>query len=170
MKRICVLGNAGSGKSTLARAIGKRLGLSVHHLDAVFWHPGWQEPERPEFEFRAKELAREDGWVIDGSFSSTLPFRLEQADAVIVFDVPLWVSLWSVFKRRVRYHGQSRPDMAPGCPEKLDLEFVRWIVAGKARTHRTLEQLKRYPHLELQVFKSRQAAWNWLEHLPPSPL
>jgi len=163
MKRVCVLGNAGSGKSTLARALAQKLGVPAYPLDAIFWRPGWQRPERPEFDFRAKELAREDGWVIDGSYSSTLPFRLKRADAAVVLDVSLWVSLWSVLKRRIEYHGRPRPDMAPGCPEKLDLEFIRWVWEGPQRTFRTLEQLKSYPHLELHVFKSRKAAWDWLE-------
>jgi hypothetical protein len=29
--------------------------------------------------------------------------------------------------RWLRYRGQSRPDMAPGCPEKIDWEFLQWI-------------------------------------------
>ena len=163
MKRVCVLGNSGSGKSTFTRALAKKLGVPAHYLDAVFWRPGWQKPERPEFDFRAKELAREDRWVIDGSFSSTLSFQLEQADAVVMLDVPRWVSLYSVVRRRIANHNKTRADMAPGCPEKLDLAFIRWIWEGPQRTRRTLEQLKGYPHLELHVFKSRKAAWDWLE-------
>ena len=175
MKRVSVLGNSGSGKSTFAKALSQQLGVPVYHLDAVFWRPGWQEPERPEFDFRARELAREDGWVIDGwviddSYSSTLSFQLEQADTVVVLDVPRWVSLYSVVRRRIANHNKTRADMAPGCPEKLDLAFVRWILAGRARTLKTLEQLKSYPHLELHIFKSRKAAWDWLERIHPSTL
>jgi len=163
MKRICVLGNAGSGKSTFARALALRLGVPVYHLDAVFWRPGWRKSERPEFDFRARQLTLEDRWVMDGSFSSTLSFQLEQADAVVVLDVPRWVSLYSVVRRRIANHNKTRADMAPGCPEKLDLGFLRWIWQGPQRTRRTLEQLQDYPHLELRVFKTREAAWNWLE-------
>ena len=91
MKRACVLGNSGSGKSTLARALVNKLSVPAYHLDAVFWRPGWHKSERPEFDFRTGELARQDCWVIDGSYSSTLPFRLEQADAVVMLNVPRWV-------------------------------------------------------------------------------
>ncbi len=37
MHRVVILGNAGSGESPLAREAGRRLGLSVVHLDKLFW-------------------------------------------------------------------------------------------------------------------------------------
>jgi adenylate kinase family enzyme len=32
-----------------------------------------------------------------------------------------------VLKRRIIYHGKTRPDLNEGCPEKIDAEFLRWI-------------------------------------------
>jgi len=37
--------------------------------------------------------------------------------------------------RALRSRRVPRPDMAPGCPERLDLEFLRWIW-GYPRTRR----------------------------------
>lgn len=54
MQRIVILGNAGSGKSTLARTLGSRLGLSVVHLDKLFWQPGWVEPDAEQFRDRVR--------------------------------------------------------------------------------------------------------------------
>ena len=43
MKRVLVIGSGGAGKSTFARRLGQRLGVSVIHLDRVFWNSGWVE-------------------------------------------------------------------------------------------------------------------------------
>lgn len=42
-------------------------------------------------------------------------------------DLPPLLCLWRVLKRRIRYAGQSRPDMREGCPEQLDWQFVQWV-------------------------------------------
>ena len=42
VQRITVIGNGGGGKSTLARALGERLDIPVHEVDAVQWRPGWE--------------------------------------------------------------------------------------------------------------------------------
>ena len=49
------------------------------------------------------------------------------ADMVIFLDLPRALCVARVVWRAVRYWGRTRPDMAADCPEKLDLEFLRWI-------------------------------------------
>ncbi|MBB3151075.1 GTPase SAR1 family protein [Paenibacillus endophyticus] len=41
MKKIVLIGSGGSGKSTLASKLGGILSIEVHHLDVIFWKPGW---------------------------------------------------------------------------------------------------------------------------------
>ena len=57
--------------------------------------------------------------------------RLVASDAVIFMDFPRQICLWRVIKRRFQNVGVSRPDMAPGCPERLFegkfLGFLKWI-------------------------------------------
>jgi len=48
MSRIAVIGSPGAGKSTLARKLGQALGLEVHHLDRLYWQPGWVETPRSD--------------------------------------------------------------------------------------------------------------------------
>ncbi len=64
---------------------------------------------------------------MDGNYSGTLDLRLAAADTVVFLDFPRWLCLWRIVKRRVHFHGRSRPDMGRGCPERLTWEFVRWI-------------------------------------------
>ena len=127
MKRILVIGSGGSGKSTVSTQLGAILGLPVIHLDQLYWKPGWEKPSKEEWARTVEELIAQPEWIIDGNFGATLPQRIKRADAIILLDVSRWVCLWRVAKRALKYRGRHRPDMAPGCQERFDLEFIRWI-------------------------------------------
>ncbi len=49
MKRILVIGSGGSGKTTFSKKLAERSGLPLYHLDALYWKPGWKEPEKAEW-------------------------------------------------------------------------------------------------------------------------
>ena len=134
MKRIIVIGSGGAGKSTLARRLGERLGLEVIHLDAYHWRPGWVAPPKKEWRATVEELVRREAWVMDGNFSATLETRLAACDTVVFLDLPRAVCLWRVLRRLVTYYRRRRPDMAEGCHESFDLEFIRWVWGYRART------------------------------------
>lgn len=126
-KRVAVLGSPGAGKSVLARQLGEILGIEVFHLDAIFWKPGWVDPDRDEFYSQVHDIIARDEWIIDGNDWRTLDPRLELADLIVYLDFHRFRCLYRVCKRRIQYAGRTRPDMAPGCPEKIDVEFVRFI-------------------------------------------
>jgi adenylate kinase family enzyme len=129
MRRVVILGCSGSGKSTLARAMGERLGLPVVHLDALFWRPGWEEPDDNDA-FRAKVAAAiaGDAWITDGNYvGRTFDLRLPRADLVIYLDQPRRVCLWRVLRRWWTDRGKTRADLADGCFENLDWEFTQWV-------------------------------------------
>ncbi len=126
-QRILVLGPCGSGKSTLARKLADVLPLPLFHLDAEYWQPDWVEPDPDVWLQRVEQLIAGDRWIIDGGYGSSLERRLQRADAAIVLDYPRMVYMANVLERVQRYAGQVRPDLAEGCEEKLDFEFLHYV-------------------------------------------
>ncbi len=127
MQNVLVFGSSGAGKSTFARQLGERLGIEAIHLDAAFWKPGWVESNDEEFREKVAALAARDRWVMDGNYSRTLDLRLPKTDTIIYLDIPRHVCVWRVAKRVGRTYGRSRADLGEGCPEKLDLAFLKWV-------------------------------------------
>ena len=138
MQRLVILGSAGAGKSTLATVLGGMLGLPVVHLDRFYWRPGWVMTPLEEGDALARAALAEPSWVMDGNWSRTVPERLQACDTVIYLDLPTWVCLWRILQRRVQYHGRIRPDLAPGCYEKLDWEFVQWVLTFRRRKRKEI--------------------------------
>ncbi|NLY66996.1 MAG: DNA topology modulation protein [Tissierellia bacterium] len=127
-RRIAIIGCGGAGKSTLARKLGEILKLPVYHLDSLFWKAGWVPMPVEEWKLIQEELTSKDEWIIDGNYRGTMDIRLSKADTIIFLDYPTYICLFRVIKRLIKYYGKTRPDMAEGCNETLDLEFIKWIL------------------------------------------
>lgn len=135
MQRIIVMGPPGSGKSTLARRVGAHCSLPVFHLDQAWWQPGWTMAPPNQFRAEVERIAALPAWVIDGNYTAFLAPRLRAADTLIYLDMPRWLCLFRIVRRTLASHGQVRPDLAPGCPERLDPAFLRlaWSWNGTRR-------------------------------------
>jgi adenylate kinase family enzyme len=127
MKRILIVGSGGAGKSTLARRLGKILKIEVIHLDTLYWQPNWVKIEKPKWYEILSELTEKDSWIMDGNYDSSLGVRIKNCDTIIFLDFPRLLCLYRVLKRRLTYRKTNRPDMAAGCNEKIDFEFIEWI-------------------------------------------
>lgn len=126
-KRIIIIGSGGSGKSTLAKELAAGLELPVVHLDRLYWLPGYQTVDKADFDHRLLEELSKSEWIIDGNFNRTLPKRLLYCDTVIYLDYPRLISTYGVIKRFFMYRNSNREDMGQGCPERLNLEFLKWV-------------------------------------------
>ncbi|MEM8557749.1 MAG: DNA topology modulation protein [Bacteroidota bacterium] len=168
MRRVLVIGSGGAGKSTVATEMGERLGLPVVHLDRLYWQPGWVETPKAEWKSVVQQLLQRETWVMDGNYGGTLDARLAAADTVVFLDLPRWLCLWRVVKRRLQYRGRTRPDMTDGCPERLTGEFIHWVWTYRAeRRPQILQKLHAVKHdKQVVILQSRQQVGRFLSTLP----
>ena len=166
MERIIIIGCGGAGKSTLARQLGEKLDLPVVHLDSIFWLPGWVQLERDAFGRRVREEMQKECWIIDGNYSRTMQERIARCDTIIYLDFSRIACLYGIFKRLLTNLGKTRPDMGPGCKEKIDWEFLVWVWNyNKNKRERNYILLNEAEHAETIVLKNRRAVKMFLNSL-----
>lgn len=164
--KIAVLGYSGAGKSTLARALGERYGVPVLHFDTIQFTPGWQERDRDEAHRLVHDFMENPEWVIDGNYTKfEYERRLEEADRIVLLLFPRLACFVRAWRRFFRFRGKSRPDMTEGCNEKMDPEFMWWILwKGRTRKKRGEFQqiVEQYPGKTV-VLKSQKDIDRYLE-------
>lgn len=137
--KFALIGYSGCGKSTLAKFLGENYEIPVLHLDQVHWLPGWEEQEPEKEQETVKEfMDRTSQWVIDGNYRS-LEFerRMEEADKILFFSFNRFACLFRAIKRFFENRGRTRESMTEGCEEKIDWEFIRWILRdGRTKKHK----------------------------------
>ncbi|RTR35707.1 topology modulation protein [Robertmurraya yapensis] len=164
MKRIMVIGvSAGVGKSTFAKSLGEKLNIKVHHLDTFYWKPNWIEASRDELVHAQEQIIDDKEWIIEGNYTDTFQVRVEKADTLIYLELPLYVCLYRVLKRRIIYHGKTRSDMTVGCPEKIDWAFIKFILTTYfPRKRKMAERFQNYDK-KVIVLKNRKEIKTFLK-------
>jgi len=159
--KIAIIGYSGSGKSTLARKLSEQYDLPLLHFDRVQFRPNWEIRPQASKEIMTKTfLDIHKKWVIDGNYSK-LSFvrRMEEADVIVMLLFHKWNCLYRVTRRYLKYKNKTRPDMGEGCKEKLDWEFVKWILRdGRTKESRDRYQWvqTRYAHKTIVIKNQRQ--------------
>ena len=155
MKRVLVIGSGGSGKTYFSTRLAEKVGLPVHHLDQVFWGRDWTPIGRDEYRAEVDRISGEPSWVIDGNYFSSFDIRVPKADTIVFLDRSPLLCVFRVFKRRIRYSGQTRPSMAAGNKEKLTWEFIRYILSyRRTRRQKIMELLGSATHANTVVLRS----------------
>ncbi len=167
--KIAVIGYSGSGKSTLAGFLGEHYRAEVLHLDAVHFLPGWIERRTAEEQrIVADFLDHNDRWVIDGNYTKlSYDRRMAEADLIIMMLFGRFDCLARVIRRYRIYQDKTRPDMAEGCNEKMDREFISWVLwkgRSKAARQRYRKLQQRYAD-KVVVLKNQRQLDRYIEEV-----
>ena len=176
MKRVMIIGFSGSGKSTLARRIAELTNCEPTHMDKLHWLPNWIERSDDEEAELLSPILKREKWVIDGNYSKILfEGRMFLADTIIFLDFNRFLCLRRIIKRRIMYNAAARPDMTEGCLEKLDFEFLKWILSdGRKNRDKYYEDLKminrQMPDKKIYIFKRPNEVRQFLSEIERNDL
>ena len=107
---------------------------------------------------------------MDGNYLSHLvELRRDACDTVIWFDLPRWICMLGIIGRIATSYGRVRPEMAEGCPENIDLEFLRYVwTFGDQQRPKLLAYFEGLrPDQSLICFTNRKQADRYLGELKP---
>lgn len=165
MHRVLVIGPCGAGKSTASHQLSRLLNLPLHHLDKMHWNPGWVEGSKTELLEELAPIIATDRWLIDGNYGSTMEPRLRRADTVVYLDYPIRICFWRALRRVWTFKGETRPDMAQGCPERFDLEFFLYILNWNRHARPKTERLLKGTAADILRFRHPRELREWIENL-----
>lgn len=162
MKKVIVIGCPGSGKSTFSRALHNKTGITLYHLDMMYWNEDKTVVEKSLFRQQLSEVIERDEWIIDGNYGSTMEMRISACDTVFFLDYPLEVCLDGIKQRR----GKPRSDI-PWVETEEDPEFIDFIKNFNAESKPgILALMEKYKRgRKIVIFKSRQEADGYIMNL-----
>lgn len=160
-KKVSIIGGPGTGKSTLANNIGKVLDVPIYHLDGICHFENWKPRDKKERDEIILSKINEPKWVIEGTYTSTLPNRLENSDLVIFLQFSTFSRIKGVISRYFKLRGKERPEI-PGCKEKLEYKFIKFAYNWDKTTGKKVKEiLGKNKKDNILILKSRKATNAW---------
>ena len=123
--------------------------------------------DKGEWDKIVHTLVQKPSWIMDGNYSETMDIRIKSADTIIYLDYPILKCFWRVIKRVFKYNGIQRSDMANGCKEEFDLEFLYFVLMFNIRFRKEiLTKLNLVKdRKEVRVFKTDKQADKFLAQI-----
>ena len=101
--KIRIIGNSGSGKSYWAKKLSKEYNIRHYDLDHIVWNNNSEtygiknsQENRDEM---LNEILKQDNWIIEGVYYNWCQSTFEQADYILVLQVPRRVYCYRILKR-----------------------------------------------------------------------
>lgn len=175
--RIVVIGNTCAGKSSLGARAAEALGVPFVDLDALYWKPGWQEPETEQFRQKVDQETAGPSWVVAGNYlRQQQDISWTRANRVVWLDIALPIILGRVVTRSFR-RWKNRELLWGTNHERFFSHFklwdrhtslLAWAVWRHERGRGTYAAAMRDPrwrHIEFHRLGSTAEAERWLEGL-----
>ena len=129
----------------------------------MFWNADKTHVDKQTFIDRIKDVMKEEQWVIDGNYSSSIELRMQECDTIFFLDYPLEVCLEGKRSRR----GKQRPDI-PWVESEYDeqdeyIEYVRNY--GIQNNQDLLRLFLKYNDKNIHIFRNRDEAAKFLQNL-----
>lgn len=160
-KRVIVIGCPGSGKSVFSRALQKKTGLPLYHLDLMYWNEDRTTVPKEEFRRRLSEVLQKPEWIIDGNYGSTMEMRFSACDTVVFLDYPTEICISGIRARM----GKPRPDM-PWVETGEDADFLAFVKSyNQDKRPQVLALMEKYPDKPVLWFHEREEAERFLAEL-----
>lgn len=151
----------------MARRLHGLYKFPVHHLDLYFWQPGWEFPDPDRWLAKIREISSEDCWIIEGNYLSGLDILIPRADTIIFLRVSRLVAIYRIVRRTITHFKRERIDRPLGCQEKLDWEFLKYIlrfeINRKPHIFDAIHQLGR--HAELVTLTNSRDMKNFFQKM-----
>lgn len=159
--KILIIGISGTGKTTLARKLSDFLKIPITHYDELVWGENWKEKDEKRVEQKLEETMKKDQWIIEGFIHPAAKSKLEKADTVIYLDYSGWQAFWGGVARWWTYRNKVRPEMAPGCIEKFDWNYLK-IMWKRGERPEIEEAIKGFESKIIRL-KARKQLYNYLD-------
>jgi hypothetical protein len=136
--KICIIGNAASGKTRLSRALSKRYGWPITHIDSLQFDQDLKvRPHQKTLE-ALDQIQKTSDWILDGYGPlDDLQKRFSRADLVIVLDLPLWCNYWWGTLRFFRIIWHPREELPAGHNE-LQWAHIKKFYQGLKKVHQLM--------------------------------
>ena len=132
LKTINVCGSPGSGKSTLSTKLSQLMCYKVIDLDDFLYNEKCKRKSKDQDILELRRILSEENIVIDGTYSSTLEYRIDKIDLFIFTKRNVLLSLYRFIKR---------------------LCTAKKIKCGERLTLKTLTLILNYKKVEADIFK-----------------
>ena len=80
MNKIIIIGCPGSGKSYFSKELAKKTNIPLYHLDLLYWNKDKTIIEKSIFLERVRSIFKNDNWIIDGNYQSSMEERIIECD------------------------------------------------------------------------------------------